>query len=352
MLAIVLTSIAVCFQSSPLKPVPPPERLVGIAYSTWHRDTHWTGVWGSPLLGYYRSDDRAIIRKHAEWLADAGVDFIWIDWSNDLDYDPQVTRGRPDFDMIEGATRAIFEEYAKLPKHPRISIFIGCPGAPEAVKDGRLTRKADQIYRQYVTNPVFRPLLQDYLGKPLLVVYVGTPSPFQNGEPDWNDPRFTVRWMTGFITQQPNLRTADLVSKYGYWSWEDRGKQTYAVYKGRPEAMVVTACWRSDPQCPSPGRRNGQTFREQWARAREIGPKFAMVVSWNEWVLSEQPSAEISKDLEPSREYGKLYLHLLKEEIAKFKGRYYRTGAVAHEGKAQPAHLLRTGAAKTLGTAR
>lgn len=45
-----------------------------------------------------------------------------------------------------------------------------------------------------------------------------------------------------------------------------------------------------------------------------------MVVSWNEWHRGEQPSAEVSKDIEPSQEFGRFYLDLLKEEIAKFKG--------------------------------
>ena len=69
------------------------------------------------------------------------------------------------------------------------------------------------------------------------------------------------------------------------------------------------------------GRKNGETFRKQWARAGEGGPKFAMVVSWNEWVGSEQPSPEVSKDIEPSEEFGRLYLDLLKKEIARFKQR-------------------------------
>ncbi|HOS92723.1 MAG TPA: hypothetical protein PLQ54_05380 [Armatimonadota bacterium] len=305
----------------PFPPVPEAERLVGIAYTTWNRSTQWTGVWGTPELGDYVSTDRAIIRQHGEWLADAGVDFIWIDWSNNLDYVPGVTQNRPDFDTIEGATHAIFEEYAGMQRRPRISIFIGCPGAPEAVTDGRLTRKASQVYDEFVAEPRFRPLVQDYLGKPLLVVYVNTPSPWQKGLPAWDDPRFTVRFMTGFITEQPSLRTDDLVSRYGYWSWEDRGKQTYSVYDGRPEAMTIVACWRPDPGIPTPGRRGGETFRQEWARAREIGPRFALVVSWNEWVLSEQPSAEVSKDLEPSVEHGRLYLDLLTQEIARFKGR-------------------------------
>ena len=219
----------------------------------------------------------------------------------------------------------MFEEYSKMRHRPKISIFLGVSGAPEAVQDGRLQRKADQLYRMYVSHPKYRKLLQDYLGKPLLVVYVNTPSPWQNGTPDWNDDRFTVRWMTGYVTEQKNLLVDDLISQYGYWSWEDRGKQTYTVFNGSPESMVVTASWRKqfNPEdadyIPASGRRGGEVFKMQWARAREIGPKFAMVVSWNEWVKSEQPSPEGSKDLEPSKEFGHFYLDLLEHEIAKFK---------------------------------
>ena len=55
------------------------------------------------------------------------------------------------------------------------------------------------------------------------------------------------------------------------------------------------------------------------ARAREIGTRFAMVVSWNEWTTGEQPSVEVSKDIEPSVEHGDKYLKILKEEIRRFK---------------------------------
>ena len=308
-----------------LKPVPPRERLVGIAYTNWHKEGPWQDVWGKPELGYYSSLDRGVIRQHAEWLHAAGVDFVWIDWSNNVDYVPGT---RPDsaWERIEASTAIMFDEFVKIgERRPKISIFIGVTGAPEAVKDGRLQRKADQVYDMYVANPKYRPLVQDYLGKPLLVIYVDTPSPWHNGTPDWDDERFTVRWMTGFVTEQPNLRTDNLVSKYGYWSWEDRGPQTVTIRDGHAESMVVVASWRKQGEpgtdrYVAPGlRRNGQTFRDQWARARAFGPSIVTVVSWNEWVLGEQPSPENSKDIEPSNKFGHMYLDLLGEEIAKFK---------------------------------
>lgn len=305
-----------------LKPSNPKDRLVGLAYSTWFQDANWQNVWGTPELGYYRSDDRRVIRQHAEWIADAGVDYVWVDWSNDVLYTPGVTKGRTDFEMIENSVKVMFEEYSQMKKHPKISIFIGCPDWPKAVDDGKLTAKADQVYEWFCKDPKYRKIMQDYLGKPLLVVYVNTPTPWQTGIPKWNHPKFTVRWMTGFITQQPYLMDeTKTISRYGYWSWEDRGPQTVAPYRGTAEAMVCVACYRKeyDDSVLSPGRRNGQTFREQWARVRKVGPRICNVVSFNEWTKGEQPSAEGSKDVEPSKEFGHLYMSILKDEIAKFK---------------------------------
>lgn len=310
-------------------PVPPSEREVGIAYTSWMDNDIWGNTWGTPALGRYDSRDRRVMRKHAEWLTDAGVDFIWLDWSNNVTYDPDEFWEGGKQDLIEDATAILFDEYYKMGKagikHPKISIFIGVTGAPEAAADGRLQKKADQVYDMYANNPKYKDMMQQYLGKPLLVVYVDTPSPWQNGTPEWNDDRFTVRWMTGYVSEQPSLRTEDRVSKYGYWAWEDRGEQTYPICDGRPETMVVCAATRKqgDPgdagYIPEKGRRDGQTLREQFARAREIGTRFAMVVSWNEWTTGEQPSVEVSKDIEPSVEHGDKYLRILKEEIRRFK---------------------------------
>jgi hypothetical protein len=41
----------------------------------------------------------------------------------------------------------------------------------------------------------------NYQGKPFLLDYVGTPSPFPNGLPPWNDDRFNVRHITGFVSE-------------------------------------------------------------------------------------------------------------------------------------------------------
>jgi len=48
----------------------------------------WQGIWGGvfwwdePLFGYYRTTDAWVLRKHAEMLADAGVDVVFFDCTN------------------------------------------------------------------------------------------------------------------------------------------------------------------------------------------------------------------------------------------------------------------------------
>ena len=70
-----------------------------------------------------------MIRQHAEWLRDASVDFILVDWSNDIDYEPTAGAGlgRTDLAAIEVATVPLFEVFASVPNAPRIAILSG-PG--------------------------------------------------------------------------------------------------------------------------------------------------------------------------------------------------------------------------------
>jgi hypothetical protein len=186
----------------------------------------------------------------------------------------------------------------------------------EAATDGRLTAKANEVHDLFVANQSRRGMMQEYLGRPLLLVYVGTPSPSPNGLPPWRDTRFTVRFITGFLTQQKSLLGPGGVSQYGYWSWEDRGRPTYPIFDGHPEAMTVVAAWRGKG---SPGRDGGRTYLSQWEYARRIGPRFVLAGTFNEWWKSEQGSPEGSKDIEPSQEFGRQYMDILKSQATLFK---------------------------------
>ncbi len=312
---------AAASQNSPALPTPPALRSVGINYSLWHRSDQWPATgpdagWGTPSLGDYASNNPAVLATHAGWLAAAGVDFIVIDWSNDLGMDIRVPGGPVTQRFIEAATLELFQVWRPLTARPQVALMIGCPGDPAAVSNGALTAKANEVHDLFVASPVYGGMLQTYLGKPLLLVYVNTPSPWAQSLPPWSDPRFTVRFVTGFITQQQTLLGAGGLSRFGYWSWEDRVVPTYAASAGYAECMTVVAAWRG---AGTPGRANGATYLGQWAHARAIGPRFVIAGTFNEWWISEQIDVQHSKDIEPSRQLGWTYMTILQQQAALFK---------------------------------
>lgn len=117
------------------------------------------------------------------------------------------------------------------------------------------------------------------------------------------------------------------MQSYRFWSWEERGLQTFTVNNGYVEAVTCTAASRSqgsegdDNYIPAYGRENGMTLKRQFQRANDLGARIVLLVSWNEWTTGEQPSLEVSKDLEPSQTYGTFYYDLMREQIKKFKGK-------------------------------
>ena len=304
------------------------DRLVGIAYSTWlcTKIITWgKSTWDTPLYGNYFSDNRDMIAKHAELLRDAGVDFVFVDWTNNTTYDPETMReSLSDFRMIEDATELLFEIWSQIEGAPKICIFAG-PGHSgiENVNNGKHQKKVDQIYSSFVEK--YPDLYFQYEGKPLLMCYGATPNQYGT-RPTWKDDRFTIRWVTGYVAQQSNLYNTRTMATRGWWSWEERGLQVYSTLDNRVECVTCTAASRAQGSegdsgyIPAYGRENGLTLKKQFQRANDLGAGMVILISWNEWTKGEQPSPEVSKDLEPSVIHGTFYYDLLCEQIKKFKG--------------------------------
>src|SRR5207244_3465214 len=150
-------------------------------------------------------------------------------------------------DTIRDKTNAVLREYYDLQQrglpHPRIAVMLGAQNqnglpAENTIFSGGLNREADYVYDHLVSkNP---DLYFSYDGKPLLIVYLGTPAAF-NPPPSWTDPRFTVRWMSGFLDSQPALYGGRL-AKNRFWSWMDR-TPTPAYLDQHVEAVTVTQAY-------------------------------------------------------------------------------------------------------------
>ena len=104
------------------------KKLVGTLYFTGHNPLTWYCSWGNPTDGKYLSDNRIVMHDHAEWLRDAGVDFIVVDWSKDIEYNDQNEwQGDPGPRTLEKNTLTLFEEFSKVKGAPKIAIMMGSP---------------------------------------------------------------------------------------------------------------------------------------------------------------------------------------------------------------------------------
>ena len=298
----------------------PADRLVGIAYTAGHTAAK---TWGEehPLLGAYTSDDRDVIYRHGVWLAAAGVDFVYVDWSRNTLFDlDSAGDKRSEYRMIEESTDLLFEIWSTIPGAPRICILIG-PGTtgPIGIAGGNQQKKADQVYAKYAEK--YPDLYFTYEGKPLLLCYAGTPTRL-GAEPAWSDDRFTVRWMTDYTGAQAGLADpTDLVAPL-YWSRRDRDAQILAVRKSLAEAISCSAAWSGLGKegdavyVAGRGFESGETLRRQFARADALGAHIVLVNAWNEWAAD---SMGASADLEPSESEGSFRYDLLCELIRQYK---------------------------------
>lgn len=106
--------------------------------------------WGESIFGYYVSDDEAVIRKHAQMLADANVDVVIFDVTNNFTYPESY--------------RALFHAFSEVRSHggrtPQIAFL--CPfGNPRNV--------LDELWKN-IYEPGLNPELWfRWKGKPLIL---------------------------------------------------------------------------------------------------------------------------------------------------------------------------------------
>ena len=366
------------------------DRFVGLFYWTWHvGQSSWTQKvvnvnevvtndpdashdldhpawgalgqphhWDEPLYGYYDTNDRWVLRRHAELLAAAGVDVIIFDNTNG------TMTWKDSYDVL-------FEVFAEARrdgvKTPQISFLL--PFGPGENTTAQLHMLYEDIYK-----PGKYPDLWFYWkGKPLIMAY-------PDGLIDSEDPEDKEIW--SFFTFRPgiapyNVSSDDLrangdtlwkqaTNRNRYWSWLSVYPQVVNTNPdGTPEEMAVSVAqnWSAERGLTAMNGENvfgrtytsngydtsenaalkGANFAEQARRALEVDPEFVFVTGWNEWVAGrfdewcgvvnafpDEYNDEFSRDMEPSK--GPLkdhYYYQLVDFIRRYKG----VGAAAPDGE-------------------
>jgi len=122
----------------------------------------WKGIWGGvfwwdePLFGYYRTTDEWVLRKHAEMLADAGVDAVFFDCTN----------GSFTWKSSYMTLLPVWEQARKDGvKTPQIAFML-----PFGETEGALL-SIQELFRDLYRPALFEDLWFKWKGKPIIMPY-------------------------------------------------------------------------------------------------------------------------------------------------------------------------------------
>lgn len=278
--------------------------------------------WGEPLYGYYLSVDPWVLRRHAQALADAGIDTLIFDTTNAVTYTDVYMKLCEVFSQVrkEGG------------RTPQISFMVNTEAG----------KTAQTIYQDLYQPGRYRELWFQWQGKPLMVC----------------DPKAASPELQKFFTLRKAHWPFELVNTPYAWHWESTYPQVYGYTDdpAKPEQVNVAVAqnlraadgkvtnmshgdargrsFHDGKMDTSPGAVNqGHNVAEQWKRAIELHPPFVMVTGWNEWIAGrwgqpggpiefvDQFSEEHSRDIEPMRGgHGDNYYWQLVANVRRYKG--------------------------------
>ena len=282
--------------------------------------------WAEPYLNYYLMEDEFVIRKHAQMLADAGVDILIFDATNAFTYD-----------NVWSKIAAVYMDMrSKSIRTPQFC-FITWSYSEQTVQ---------RIYDSLYSKNLFPDLWFMWDGKPLIFANPdGFPAELQNF--------FTIRESWAWTKGQ-----AWYGDGRGKWPWIDNYPQGPGLgLDGQLEQACVSVAGhpttnigrsydgptQHEPDQTTPAI--GIYFSQQWERALQINPSFIFVTGWNEWIAErfvqtaqgvefigkywpvgtsffvDEFLEEYSRDVEPtSGGHGDNYYYQLINYIRRFKG--------------------------------
>lgn len=344
------------------------DHYVGIMYWDWHVNTqntprvipeivkanpdtwqkggeHWPSsssyYWGEPILGFYTSFEYWTYLKHATYLANAGVDAVFLDYTN------------TDQEFIK-AFGYLIDAF-----HQAREYGIDAPKIVPYCNSGRTetARIAKILWLNYYSNEDNADLWFYWDGKPLVI------GPNRTTALKYANPNDTSEVnLINEIFDNLTVRNQGNRLGGGGWDWLDTFplKENFLTDDGRVEEMAIGISANqnyvkgdgvvgkaSEDYTMNKGYsvafgedysdgslRSATFFREQSAQVLDTDPAFVYVDGWNEWTAlggSTDKTATIgfvdcfddanSRDFEPSA--GALkddYYNLLVDFVRRYKG--------------------------------
>ena len=328
-----------------------PEALHDFNHPAW--ENTYDGkpyYWNEPLFGYYQNLDEYVVRKHAEMIADAGVDVIIFDCTN----------GSETWVPAYETLFRVFDEAIKEGVNvPQISFLLPFSDEEHAAVSLR------QLYEDIYSKGRYKHLWFMWDGKPMIMARESALDKYDPYEKEIID-FFTFRKNSATYFDKNNSITKNT------WGWCSTYPQTKfgtSLFGGAEQMCVSVAQNAADGQLVamnSGGNVQGRSFthgdysysfkkgnetvtvnsetenamlyglnfQQQWDYAIACDPDFIFVTGWNEWIAGrwkewqgtenafpDQFSDEYSRDIEPAAGVLKdHYYYQLCANIRRFKG--------------------------------
>ncbi len=273
-------------------------------------------IWAKPYFGYYENQDVWVYRKHAQMLAAAGVDFVFLDITNPNMYQP--------------AWKTLFRVWQEIRDEGGVTpqIVFHCGDAPE-----RMQSHMGVLWSEIYAPGKYKDLWFMWEGKPLIF---GNPALISSEQKDF----FTIKRSWAFNTWTEADGGVDR------WSWIAEWPQVPGRNKkGEIEQVAVAAGFHASTSRGrsfvqghqiSNGKKDfgfsleetkyGLAFKEQWERALELDPKVVMVTGWNEFtnggseVTSNTPSWPVADTYTTAAgdlQFGKVFVDCFNVEFSR-----------------------------------
>ena len=299
--------------------------------------------WGTPLFGYYRTTDRWVMRKHAEMLADAGVDAVIFDCTNGSM-------------LWEEGTNVLMQVWTEAQNQgvnvPKICFLLPFGGKGTEAEASTLTslrRLWTWIYR----DGNYSNLWYYVDGKPLIMAYdnvlttsstdraIKNKFTFRPGQPDYVNGGSGTQW--GWLEVAPQHLYNEEEMTVGVAQNASETSQGHCYAFNSPGTYGRSYTKANGHTLQSEGSYiYGYNFQEQWNNALAADPKYVFVTGWNEWTADRQdawppgqpwpayPNAfpdeydsERSRDIEPNQiwgDHGDNYYYQMIQNIRRYKG--------------------------------
>ncbi len=302
-----------------------PAKMLWAYYYPWYYAGGWDTsiLQDQPVLGYYGSDSRAVIEQHVALAKVAGIDgFVSSWWGPDSDTDENL---RTLLDIAQAHDFSVMINFELL------------DGDGQPRSEGEVLEWLRYAVSEYGSNPAY--VRVD--GRPVFVIWASGGLSNASWEEILSQLRadglepFLIGQFSGEWARLDDLGVFDGLYQYNILNVMQSNDQVATlsqVYEATGRSVhyypllmdsPTPRLWAATVQpgyddhlipgrrTPILGRENGALYRATFDAALGSDPDWIFITTWNEWWEHTY--------IEPSQDYGDLYLQITREYSEKWK---------------------------------